>query len=748
VPTTWPGSGSSCCQYEQVARSIYITALEPGTGKSAVVLGLAELLSRRAGRIGFFRPLIASEQITDPDIALIRDRYRLPQSYAQSYAATGDDLHTLRNHDQYDVLFKRILTGYRALAAGVDALIIDGTDFSQASRAVEADLNIDIANHLDSAVLLVVGGRGRNTAEVLDAVRLALATLIERGCTVLGTVCNRVDPADAEEVERQLLQVEGVGLGFVLPELAMLAAPTVAEVATALSARYLHPRAASTRPAGADEALVRREVSRVIVGAMSLPSFLERVGQDDLLITPGDRADLIAGCLAAHLSGTYPSIAGVVLTGGLVSEPIRRLIDGFGGAGVPVIEVDTDTYSTTTAVGQIRGAITTSSPGKIAAVLRLFEKHVDARALLAGMDVSRPARVTPLMFEHDLTERARAAHRHIVLPEGNDDRILLAAEQLRRGGERHNGAGAIVELTVLGVESEVRARAAALGLELPGVRFVDPETSPWLEQFAEKYFTLRRHKGITPELAHDTMLDGSYFGTMMVRQGLADGMVSGALHTTAHTIRPAFEFIRTAPGMSVVSSVFLMCLADRVLVYGDCAVLPNPDAAQLAEVAISAAGTATMFGIEPRIAMLSYSTGQSGSGADVDRVREATALARARRPDLLIEGPIQYDAAIDPEVARTKMPDSAVAGQATVFVFPDLNTGNNTYKAVQRSANAVAIGPVLQGLAKPVNDLSRGARVADIVNTVAITAIQAEAIHAAGTATADRAGSGRTAGVS
>ena len=711
-----------------MTRSVYVTALEPGTGKSAVVLGLAELLSRRAGRIGFFRPLIAGGQAADPDIALIRERYQLTQSYAQSYAATGDDLHTLRSHDEYDGLFKRILVGYRELAAEVDAVIVEGTDFTQASRAVEADLNIDVANHLDCSVLLVVGGSGRSAEAVLDAVRLALATLVERGCTVLGTVCNRVDPQVADLVREQLSQVDGVGIGFVLPESAVLAAPTVAEVAQALSARYLQP---SAEPGPRTEE--RREVARVIVGAMSLPSFLERVGPDDLLITPGDRADLIAGCLAAHLSGTYPSIAGMVLTGGLVSEPIRRLIDGFGGAGVPVIEVDTDTYATTTAVGAIRGAITADSPGKIATVLRLFEEHVDAPALLARMELSRPARVTPLMFEHDLTERARAAHRHIVLPEGNDDRILLAAEQLLRvgapGADGRPGAGPIVELTLLGVESQVRARATALGLDLPGVQIVDPETSPWLDDFAATYHSLRAHKGVTEALAHDTMLDPSYFGTMMVHQGRADGMVSGALHTTAHTIRPAFEFIRTAPGMSVVSSVFLMCLADRVLVYGDCAVLPNPDAEQLAQIAISAAATASMFGIEPRIAMLSYSTGESGSGADVDRVREATAIARARRPDLPIDGPIQYDAAIDPEVARTKMPDSPVAGRATVFVFPDLNTGNNTYKAVQRSADAVAIGPVLQGLAKPVNDLSRGARVADIVNTVAITAIQAAALQ-------------------
>ena len=407
-----------------------------------------------------------------------------------------------------------------------------------------------------------------------------------------------------------------------------------------------------------------------------------------------------------------------MLTGGLIPDAVHQLVAGYGHAGIPVIAVDGDTYTVTAAVTAVRGSITARSPRKIATAVGLFEDGVDTSALLKQITQARPTRMTPLMFEHALIERARADRRHIVLPEGNDDRILLAADQLLQRG--------VVDLTVLGTERDIRARAGALGLTLPGVRIVDPLTSPDRADFAATYHELRQHKGVTADMARDQMGDVSYFGTMMVHKGLADGMVSGAAHTTAHTIRPAFEFIRTAPGRKVVSSVFLMCLADRVLVYGDCAVVPNPDAAQLADIAVSAAGTAAMFGIEPRVAMLSYSTGESGSGEDVDRVREATALARQLRPDLPIEGPIQYDAAVDPDVARTKLPGSPVAGRATVFVFPDLNTGNNTYKAVQRSAGAVAIGPVLQGLNKPVNDLSRGALVPDIVNTVAITAVQAQ----------------------
>jgi phosphate acetyltransferase len=315
-------------------------------------------------------------------------------------------------------------------------------------------------------------------------------------------------------------------------------------------------------------------------------------------------------------------------------------------------------------------------------------------------------------------ERARADRRRIVLPEGDDDRILRAASILLARG--------VADLVILGDVEETRARAASLGLDISAAEVISPTDPDLVQRFAVEYARLRAHKGITLQQAADAVTDVSYFGTMMVHLGLADGMVSGAAHTTAHTIRPSFEIIKTRPGVDVVSSVFLMALADRVLVYGDCAVIPDPTSAQLADIAISSAATARRFGIEPRVAMLSYSTGESGSGADVDKVRQATALVRERAPELLVEGPIQYDAAADAAVAAAKLPGSQVAGRATVFVFPDLNTGNNTYKAVQRSAGAVAMGPVLQGLNKPINDLSRGAQVEDIVNTVAITAIQAQ----------------------
>jgi phosphate acetyltransferase len=697
----------------ETGRSVYLTAIEPGSGKSVVALGLMELLSGRLGRVGYFRPVIASADTPDNDVELIRRRYRLPQDDRESYAVTAEDLRALSDRGQYDVLLTRILEAFSRLERANDLVLVEGGDFTGASRALEFDFNADVANHLGCVVLPVVSGSRRSAEEVLDAARLAHGSLVDRGCTILATICNRVDPAVAAEIRERLPEAIGDEPGYVLPEAPELAAPTVAEVARALSARYLEPGE------GAGAASAQREVRKVIVGAMSLPHFLEHLGDGDLVITPGDRADLVVGSVASRFSGTYPDVAGLLLTGGLEPEPsILKLVDGLGAASVPVLAVDTDTYQTAAAVGGVRGALTADNERKIATALGLFDEHVDASVFLQRLEVTRSTRVTPLMFEHQLIERARDDRRHIVLPEGSDDRVLAAAEQLLRRG--------VVELTVLGDDAAVRRRAASLGLNLGGVRLVDPHTSEWRDDFARTYYELRRHKGVGLPMARDLMVDVSYFGTMMVHQGLADGMVSGAAHTTAHTIRPAFEFIRTTPGVRVVSSVFFMLLADRVLVYGDCAVVPNPDAEQLADIAISSAGTAATFGIEPRIAMLSYSTGESGSGTDVDKVRQATRIARERRPDLPIEGPIQYDAAIDPAVAQAKLPGSQVAGRATVFVFPDLNTGNNTYKAVQRSANAVAVGPVLQGLRKPVNDLSRGATVADIVNTVAITAIQAQ----------------------
>ena len=426
--------------------------------------------------------------------------------------------------------------------------------------------------------------------------------------------------------------------------------------------------------------------------------------------------------LTAQVSANFPQMAGIVLNGGFdLPTQVAQLIDGLGTT-MPIVATSLDTSETTRALTSVRGRLQKDSPRKVATALALFDERVDGDLLLDRLEVARTTAVTPLMFEHQLIDMAVADRRHIVLPEGDDDRILQAADIVLRRR--------IADLTILGEARDVQRRAALLGVDISGAAVLSPTDPELRGRFAAAYHERRKHKGIDLERARDIVIDVSYFGTMMVELGLADGMVSGAAHTTAHTIRPALEVVRTAPDVSVVSSVFFMCLRDQVLVYGDCAVNPDPTAAQLADIALASARTAAAFGVEPRVAMLSYSTGASGAGSDVDKVIEATAMVRERAPSLLVEGPIQYDAAIDAAVARTKLPGSQVAGRATVFVFPDLNTGNNTYKAVQRSAGALAVGPILQGLRKPVNDLSRGALVRDIVNTIAITAIQAQTVGA------------------
>ncbi|HUG85531.1 MAG TPA: phosphate acetyltransferase, partial [Euzebya sp.] len=608
-----------------------------------------------------------------------------------------------------DDVFKGVIAAYRDLAERCGFVLIEGTDQTGTRSALEFDFNAQLATHLGATMVGLVNGSGADAADVAEQVHVAAEALIAEGVTTTAIVANRVDPACVARV-RSLLEDLDVPTA-VIPEDPRLAMPTLAEVVEALGADEVH--------GGRVAVDVDVEVTSFKVAAMSLPNLLERLEEGALVIAPGDRDAVLVGAIASRLADTYPNVAGVLLTGGFTPAPsILRLLEGLGGIPIPIYAVPTDTYATAQAVAVIAPVIGPRSRRKIETALGLFEAHVDTAALLRRIEVTHSDRVTPLMFEYDLIERARADRRHIVLPEGTDERILTAASLLHR---RH-----VVDLTLLGEVDAVRRQASILGIDLGDIPIVDPLTSDRRQRYAEVYVKARSHKGMVLDRALEVMTDVSYFGTMMVHLGEADGMVSGAGHTTAHTIRPAFEFIGTRPGVDSVSSVFLMCLADRVLVYGDCAIIPNPSDTQLADIAISSAQTARAFGIEPVVAMLSYSTGTSGSGADVDRVRAATRLVRERHPDLPVEGPIQYDAAIDASVGSTKLPDSEVAGHATVFVFPDLNTGNNTYKAVQRSAGAVAIGPVLQGLNKPVNDLSRGCLVPDVVNTVAITAIQAQ----------------------
>jgi phosphate acetyltransferase len=691
--------------------NVFIASAEPQSGKSVAVLGMMDLLSRCTRSLAFFRPVIPCAEPRDPYIHLVARRYGLEVPYRAMYGCTEDEAQTLIASGKLDELQERILEKYTALESRHDRVLCAGTDFTGAGSALEFEFNIELANSLGCILLPVINGHGKSITRMAPSVGYLMDTLTERGDEPLAVVVNRVAPAQLEEVRTALRgRAHRHVPAYALSEHPRLGMPTVGGIARALGATWV----------SGEEGGFGREVLEVKVAAMELPHFLRHLNEGSLLITPGDRADILLGSLLAHASAAYPQVAGILLTGGLEPAPeIRRLMDGLSPAPVPVLSVATDTYTTAMNVSRIRGAVVPEDERKIAAALGIWEAGVNTSELERRLAVTRPARVSPVMFEYELIRRARQQRQHIVLPEGDDERILRASEILTLRG--------VVHITLLGEPDRLRERIAHLGLSLDPVEIVDPASSRLRTDYGQAYYELRRHKGISKEMAYDLMADATYYGTMMVQHGHVDGMVSGATHTTQHTIRPAFEIIRTAPGYSVASSVFFMCLEDRVLVYGDCAVNPNPNAEQLAHIAIGSAATARMFGIEPRVAMLSYSTGESGKGKDVEKVREATALARKLMPELAIEGPIQYDAAIDMSVAQSKLPDSAVAGHATVLIFPDLNTGNNTYKAVQRSANAVAVGPILQGLNKPVNDLSRGCTVKDIVNTVAITAIQSQA---------------------
>ncbi|WP_406062278.1 phosphate acetyltransferase [Streptomyces sp. NBC_01077] len=687
-----------------MTRSVYVTGIDRGDGRQVVELGVMELLTRQVDRVGVFRPLVhdGPDRLFD----LLRTRYRLSQDASTVYGMDYHEAAALQAERGTDELVSQLVDRFHAVARDYEVVLVLGTDFAATQLPDELALNARLANEFGASVIPVVGGKGQSAESVRSEARNAFRAYDGLGCDVLAMIVNRVAGEDRAVIAERLTARLPVPC-YVLPDEPALAAPTVAQIQHALGASVV---------LGDDAGLARDALDFVFGGAM-LPNFLNALTPGCLVVTPGDRADLVVGALAAHSAGT-PPIAGVLLT--LNERPSDEILTLAArlAPGTPVISVPGNSFPTATELFALEGKLNAATPRKAETALGLFERHVDTADLLKRVSVARSGRVTPMMFEHELIEQARTDRRRVVLPEGTEERVLRAADVLLRRD--------VCDLTLLGDVEIIRRKAADLGIALAETQLIDPATSELRDSFAEKYAALRAHKGVTVELAYDVVSDVNYFGTLMVQEGLADGMVSGSVHSTAATIRPAFEIIKTKPDASIVSSVFFMCLADKVLVYGDCAVNPDPNAEQLADIAVQSAATAARFGVEPRIAMLSYSTGTSGSGADVDKVREATKLVREAHPELRIEGPIQYDAAVEPSVAATKLPGSEVAGQATVLIFPDLNTGNNTYKAVQRSAGAVAVGPVLQGLRKPVNDLSRGALVSDIVNTVAITAIQSQ----------------------
>ncbi len=688
-----------------MTQGIFVTTTTNGAGKSLVTLGLADSLYKRSGNIGYFRPVVPGPSVdTDPMVQLMRESYGLGAERARG-GLTAAEARGLLAEGRADELHERCVALFDEMADQDGIIVVEGSDLTGADPAVELELNAALARHLGTPVVGVVSGAALDEAGVADAVDLARRTLDESGVELLAMMVNRADPARLDSIAEAIRPGRHHWPVYVLPELPELSLPSVAEIASALGL---------TQVAGSTN--LDRDVSEVKAVSMEGGNFLQILREGALVLVSGDRSDAVLATVASALAPEFPVPSGMILTNGI--EPNERIQRLYAEASFPVFTTFADTFGTARAVSAVRSELSSAQPRKTAAALGAWHQRVDGNELLQRFALPRPGRTTPLRFLHGLIERARADRKRIVLPEGEDPRILRAAEILRRRD--------VCDLVVLGDEARVRDVAASEGVDLTGLQLLDPATAPARERYAEEYARLRSHKGVDIDRAREVMTEGAYFGTMMVHLGDVDGMVSGAAHTTANTIRPALEFVKTRPGVSIVSSVFFMLLPDRALVYGDCAVNPDPGAEQLADIAFASAVTASQFGVDPRVAMLSYSTGGSGSGEAVDKVRTATELVRAAHPELKVDGPLQYDAAVNAAVAASKMPDSEVAGQATVFIFPDLNTGNNTYKAVQQSSGAVAVGPVLQGLNKPVNDLSRGCTVDDIVNTVAITAIQAQ----------------------
>jgi phosphate acetyltransferase len=695
-----------------MTKNVFIASAEPYSGKSIVALGLVNMLLGKARKVAYFKPIINPDIKDKKDIHIdtVLGYFKLPIQYDEAFAFTRQQALRLLEKENQNEMIDTIIHKVKKLEETHDFTIIDGSDFVGEGTAFEFEANINIAKNLGSPAIIVVSGEKKTTSDIINSVLTVLRNFEMRELQVIGVIVNKVKQDQLKDVNDLLpVQLNKEIILSVIPDDKNLSAPTMKEIYEQLGAKVV---------CGEDQ--LSNQVDNFITGAMQVPQFLNHIKENVVIVTPADRGDIVISAIQANLSLNYPKVAGIVITvGGKLDKPVQRLVDGLSSV-IPIVSVKSGTFETTARLGSIHSRITADNIKKIQLAIDTFDKYVDVKSLEEKLVTYHSEVLTPHMFQYQITKKAKAYRKHIVLPEGEDDRILKAAARLLNQQ--------IVDLTILGDAQQVAASIKRLGLNFDHTRLhiVNPVESPFYNDYVQTLYELRKSKNVSLETARDLMTDVSYFGTMMVYKGHADGMVSGAIHTTQHTIRPALQFVKTKPGISIVSSIFFMCLPDRVAVFGDCAVNPDPTAEQLAEIAISSAESSRRFGIEPRIAMLSYSSGTSGEGAYVEKVRLATKIVKEKRPDLKIEGPIQYDAAVDPVVGKQKLPNSEVAGKANVFIFPDLNTGNNTYKAVQRETGALAIGPMLQGLNKPVNDLSRGCTVDDIFNTVIITAIQSQ----------------------
>lgn len=689
------------------SNSLYIATHERKTGGLIVSLGLMSMLRQKYGKIAYFIPIY--ENSHNEDFEFINHTFQLELEFKQMSGVHIEEVTKAISQNKVHQLYEGLVNQFQGLLEEFNFVVVQGIEHRESHSSIDFDLNIELAKNFNSPYVTVINGKNKSLAQIQQDIEIE--SINSRSLEPFGFFVNRVD----KNLDFKDLALHSPLPLFFIPEEENLNLPTIQEICGALNGTFMNPEHASHN----------RLVKAPIVAAMTPENYLRRLQEKDLVIVPGDRTDIILASIMSMIDRSIPNISGLVLTGGITPDPfIQSLMDSFNDNLLPIILVKTDTYQSTVIASKAEAKFSIDNKQKTNLALGLFDRYVDQSCLLETLHQHQLTHdiMTPNMFEFNLFAKARQKQTRIVFPEALDERVLKACEILHHRQ--------ILQPVLLGNANEIRFQASIVGVDLSGIEIIDPETSLWRQQFINDFYTMRAHKGLTRDVAKDSMTHVNYFATMMVQTGKVDGMVSGAVHTTADTVRPALQIIKTKASNQLVSSVFFMCFETRVLVFGDCAVNQKPNAEQLAEIALTSAETARSFGIEPIVALLSYSSDQSGSGEEVDKVTQAAKIAQARKsksqPELLIEGPIQYDAAIDCQVARKKLPNSQVAGQATVFIFPDLNTGNNTYKAVERTSKAIAIGPILQGLNKPINDLSRGCSVNDIVNTAAITAIQAQ----------------------
>ncbi len=690
--------------------AFFLAPAGTGIGLTTVALGLVNALDQRGIRVGFFKPIA---QVSEGDSGPERSTHFIRKTTSLKPAdpiplATATRMISEQGIDQ---LMARVIAAYGESTAVADVVVVEGL-LPAKDDSYLGVVNNEVVRTLNAQVILVASLAGKSTDQLDEQIEYVANAFggIEK---ILGVIVNRspvserqanASLSDRLPRESRLFSRKQLALVGVIPESTELTYCRTVDIQRHLNAGVLN----------AGEIHSRR-VKTTHLLARTVPNLLHTLTPGAILLTPADRSDVILAVCMAALSQV--PIAGLILTGD--SEPEERILrfcNPAFGTGLPLLRVQSNSYDTATRLYELNSEVPVDDLQRIEDAIEHVARNLDTEWLISQSRKELEFRLSPAAFLHQLTERAGAANKRIVLPEGVEPRTIKAAALCARRG--------IARCVLLGDPSEVRAVARSQDVDLPeNLEILNP--AELRSKYVGPLFEMRKHKGLSVEMAASQLEDNVVLGTMMIALGEVDGLVSGAIHSTANTIRPALQIIKTKPNAKAVSSIFFMCLPEQVLVYGDCAVIPDPDAETLADIAVQSADSAAAFGIPPRVAMISYSTGDSGSGQDVEKVRAATKLARQKRPDLPIDGPLQYDAAFMPDVAKSKAPDSPVAGRATVFIFPDLNTGNTTYKAVQRSANVISIGPMLQGLKRPVNDLSRGALVDDIVYTIALTAVQA-----------------------